>query len=149
MGSQCLARSLRIFSRVMKVVVPIHNGRISPVLDVARQFLIVESDTNAKQERKKVFIEKTRIVARAKEIVDLGTQVLICGAISWPIEAILVCAGVQVVPNTCGKVEEVLDAFLSGCFDEHSFLMPGCSSRKRWQVDVLDEGAENRGQRQH
>ena len=112
-------------------MVPTLRGRISPVLDVARNFLLV--DTNGDKETKlcDLLIENTRITTRAKKIVDLGTQVLICGAISWPLESLLVSAGVRVIPNTCGTVEEVIDAFLSGRFTEHAFLMPGCCGRRR------------------
>jgi predicted Fe-Mo cluster-binding NifX family protein len=57
--------------------------------------------------------------------------VLICGAISRPLEAMLLSAGVEVIPQTCGPVEEVLKAFMSGKLTEKAFLMPGCCGRRR------------------
>lgn len=85
----------------MKLMVPTLRGRISPVLDVARIFLLVDNDGDGNETQRELLIENTQITTRAKKIVEIGTKVLICGAISWPLEALLVSAGVQVIPNTC------------------------------------------------
>jgi predicted Fe-Mo cluster-binding NifX family protein len=126
-----LAYPLLVLPGDMKLMVPVLRGRISSVLDVARHFLIVDTEGGEEKKRQEVLVENTQIVARAKKLVDMGTQVLICGAISWPLEAMLVSAGVHVIPNTCGMVEEVIEAFLSGQFTEQAFLMPGCRGRRR------------------
>lgn len=115
----------------MKLMVPTLRGRISPVLDVARNFLLVDTEGDENTRHQELLVENIQITSRAKKIVDLGTQVLICGAISWPLESLLVSAGVQVIPNTCGVVEEVVEVFLSGRFTRHAFLMPGCCGKRR------------------
>jgi predicted Fe-Mo cluster-binding NifX family protein len=115
----------------MKLMVPTLRGRIAPVLDVARNFLLVDTEGDENTRHRKLLVENTQITARAKKIVEPGTQVLICGAVSWPLEALLVSAGVQVIPNTCGAVEEVIEVFLSGRFTEQAFLMPGCCGKRR------------------
>jgi predicted Fe-Mo cluster-binding NifX family protein len=128
----------------MKLMVPILRGRISPVLDVARNFLLVDTQGDGNSRRRELLVENTRITTRAKKIVDAGTQVLICGAISWPLEALLVSAGVQVIPNTCGTVEEVVEAYLSGQFTEQAFLMPGCCGKRRRRRNALFPGGIRR-----
>ena len=115
-------------------MLPVLQDRISPVFDVARHFLLVDDNREVGQQRQELSIENTQPVVRAKKIVDTGAQVLICGAITWPLEAILMSAGVDVIPNTCGKVDEVLEAFISGTFDEQDFLMPGCCGRRRHRI---------------
>jgi predicted Fe-Mo cluster-binding NifX family protein len=123
----------------MRILVPAHQNRISPVLDVARHFVLLDCTNGAEQERKDVIIENTEVVARAKKIVQAGPELLICGAISWPLESMLLSAGVHVIPNTCGMVNEVLEAFLSGQFDERAFLMPGCCGKRRHRLqEFLD-----------
>jgi predicted Fe-Mo cluster-binding NifX family protein len=67
----------------MKLLVPALQGRISPVLDVARRFLLVDTKRGEGKKRREVHIENTQIVARAKKILEVGTHVLICGAISY------------------------------------------------------------------
>jgi predicted Fe-Mo cluster-binding NifX family protein len=105
--------------------------RISPVLDVARQFLLVDVTLDAEIGRRQARIEHQDFVAQAKQIVGLEPNVLICGAISRPLETLLVSAGVRVIPNTCGAVDEVIAAFVSGRLTEQAFLMPGCTGRHR------------------
>jgi predicted Fe-Mo cluster-binding NifX family protein len=56
---------------------------------------------------------------------------LICGAISWPLELALTSAGIEVIAQTCGDVDEVLEAFLAGQLEQEKFLMPGCCGRRR------------------
>lgn len=68
---------------------------------------------------------------RARRIVELGVDVLICGAISRPLEAMLLSAGVEVVAQTCGQAEEDFQAFLLGQLTERAFLLPGCCGRRR------------------
>jgi len=68
---------------------------------------------------------------RARDLRQMGAEVLICGAISRPLELALDSAGVQVIPHICGRVEEVLAAFINGQLDAGGFLMPGCCGRRR------------------
>ena len=115
----------------MRVAIPTWDGRISPVFDVARRLLVVDVAADGEAGRNETAVEETQLAARARRLVDLGVGVLICGGISWPLERMLVSAGVRVIPRTCGSVEDVLRAFLSGQLTEQAFLMPGCCGRRR------------------
>lgn len=84
-------------------------------------------EVNRQEER----IDETNLARRATYVADLGVDVVICGAISWLLEASLVSAGVRVIPHTCGPVEDVLSAFLAGRLTDEAFLMPGCCGRRR------------------
>jgi predicted Fe-Mo cluster-binding NifX family protein len=115
----------------MRVALPTWDGRISPVLDVARRLLVVEIERNAELRRSETNLEETQVAFRARRLTGLGVHVLICGALSWPLEAMLVSAGVRVIAHTCGPVEDVLRAFLAGQLASGAFLMPGCCSGRR------------------
>jgi len=82
----------------------------------------------ARNERK---IGPSDPLTQARQVAELGTNVLICGAISWPLEMALTSAGVQVVSRICGPVEEVLKGYLRGQLRGNAFLMPGCQGRRR------------------
>jgi hypothetical protein len=58
-------------------------------------------------------------------------DVLICGAVSRPLELALTLEGIEVIPQTCGKVEQVARAYLAGRLSGDAFLMPGCCTRRR------------------
>ena len=114
----------------MKVVLAIDRDRISPVLDSARCFLLVTRGPGGALIRREKHIADADPVTKAKCIVELGGRILICGAVSWPLETILRSAGIRGIPNTCGPLEDVIDAFFTGDLNERAFLMPGCPGRQ-------------------
>lgn len=116
---------------MMKVAIPHWQGRISPVFDVAGSVLLVDVADGKELARQNVAINAEQPQARANLIAGHGATVLICGAISWPLEMALSTAGVKVIPQTCGEVERVLAAFISGQLNHDAFLMPGCCGRRR------------------
>ena len=116
---------------MMKLAIPTWEGKISPVFDVARHLLVVNIKSSVEVARQIEAIPEMEIALRARRIAGLGVDVLICGAISWPLERMLVSEGMQVIPQTCGPVEDVLLSFLSGQLTGQAFLMPGCCGRHR------------------
>ncbi|MFO7973852.1 MAG: NifB/NifX family molybdenum-iron cluster-binding protein [Candidatus Hydrogenedentota bacterium] len=115
----------------MKVAIPEWQGRVSPVFDVAAQLLIAQVENGQVNEQYTIGLNTRDLHARARQVAELGIDVLICGAISWPLELALVNAGVEVVPQTCGDVQHVLATFLAGQLGQNAFLMPGCCGRRR------------------
>ena len=115
----------------MRVAIPISDGRISPVFDTARRLVLVDVEDGREFRRTEKVVEEPEMGPRVRRVAGLGVDVLICGAISRPLEAMLLSAGVEVVPQTCGQAEEVLQAFVSGEFTEQAFLMPGCCGDRR------------------
>lgn len=115
----------------MRVAIPTWGGRVSPVFDVARRLLLVDVNGDAEVSREEVAIEASQPATRAIRTTELGVNTLICGAISTPLESLLVSAHVCVIPDACGSVEDVLRAFLAGSLEEDAFLMPGCCHRRR------------------
>jgi len=101
------------------------------VFDEARCLLVVGIEGGDEASRREERIDETDLARRALRVAELGVDVLICGAISWPLEASLASAGVRVISQTCGPVEDVLKAFVSGGLTDGAFLMPGCCGRRR------------------
>jgi predicted Fe-Mo cluster-binding NifX family protein len=133
----------------MKVVLPRDGDRIAPVLDTARAFVLVTLSSDGALTRHEVLVADRDPVAKATHIGRLGPGVLICGALSWPLEAMLTSAGMRVIPNTCGPLDEVAAAYLAGNLTELAFLLPGCPGRqqrhrrrhgRRWQSQVTTKG---------
>ena len=114
---------------LMKVAVPIWAGRVSPVLDVARRLVVAELEAGNEISRKEEPLAETDIFRRAQRIRELGVDMLICGAVSRPLEDMLRANGVQVIPWICGPVDDVLELFISGQPLSPNYLMPGCRGR--------------------
>lgn len=115
----------------MKVVLSTDGERISPLLDAARTFLLVTTGSDGALTQEQVLVPDPDPVRKVKRIIELGASVLICGAVSWPLEAMLMSAGVRVVPNTCGPVQEVVKVYFADALTEQSFLLPGCPGRQQ------------------
>jgi predicted Fe-Mo cluster-binding NifX family protein len=115
----------------MRIAIPIFQKRISPVFDVAGKLVLVDVENNREFQREEKTLSPCDPLERAKQVIGLGANVLICGAISRPLEIALIAGNIQVISFTCGSVEDVLKAFLSGRLNEHAFLMPGCQGLRR------------------
>jgi len=115
----------------MKVAIPIWAGRVSPVLDVARRLVVAELEAGNEISRKEEPVDETDLFRRAQRIRELGVHLLICGAVSRPLEDMLRANGVQVIPWICGPVDDVLELFISGQPFSPNYLMPGCCGRGR------------------
>ncbi len=81
----------------MRIAIPQWQGRVSPVFDVAANMLIVEVADAREVGRREVAVTATDPAKRAQQVAQLPANVLICGAISWPLELALRSAGVQVI----------------------------------------------------
>jgi predicted Fe-Mo cluster-binding NifX family protein len=115
----------------MKIAIPICEDGISPVFDVAKHLLMVDVEGTQVIATCHVSLEKSNPDRSTQQVIDLGTDTLICGAISSPLESFLLSAGVNVISKTCGVVEDVLHAFVTGKLDEGLFVMPGCHGRRQ------------------
>lgn len=115
----------------MKIAVPVWQGRVSPVFDVAGQLLLVEFADGRELARKEQLVDETTPDERARRLVELGVETLICAGISQLLESGLADRGIRVIARVCGNVEEVLAAFVAGRLCEERFAMPGCCGQKR------------------
>lgn len=117
----------------MRIALAAHEGRISPVLDVARRLVIIDLQDDREAGRQEAALAGASVAARVASVQELGVDVLLCGALSRPLEAALVAAGVRLIPHICGDVDEIAEAFRSGNLADGAYVMPGCCGRRRQQ----------------
>lgn len=120
-----------LYNVFMRIAIPQWQGRVSPVLDVADDLLLIDVERAIESCRERRWLSRTDPFQRAAEVAALGTDIVICGAISLVLENALATAGISVYGFVCGSIEEVIQAYLTGCLDSPRFLMPGRCSKKR------------------
>jgi predicted Fe-Mo cluster-binding NifX family protein len=116
---------------VVKIAIPHWQGRISPVLDVSENLVLIDIEGGREQRRENVILQSGDPFRRAKEVSGLGAEVVLCGAVSQELEHALARAGIQVVGFVCGDLEAVVSAFLRGQLAEGDFFMPGIRERRQ------------------
>lgn len=115
----------------MKLALTVWDDRISPVFDACREarILLVERGSVVAQEKMAFAADSPE--ARVNRLIDAGIGVLICGAISEPLQNTLLDRGVDVIGFVAGNAEEVMTAYLSGRLPNHGMAMPGCRAQCR------------------
>jgi len=115
----------------MKIAISHWQGRISPVFDESRQLLLIETRNGREINRAREKLRHANPLTRARFVAGLGTEILICGAVSVTLERALLAENIKVFAYTCGPVKEVIEAFKNNRLSDPEFLMPGCHGKKR------------------
>jgi predicted Fe-Mo cluster-binding NifX family protein len=114
----------------MRVVLPIRDDRISPVLDEARRCVLVDLDAQPPV-RRTIELVPAGPRARAADLAATGADLLICGVLSRQLELALRSTPMVVRPHVCGQIDEVLAALGADQLDLPAYAMPGCCGRRR------------------
>jgi hypothetical protein len=112
------------------VALPIWDNRLSPVLDTAGTLLVVDIEAGDEIGRREWPLTAAPLPDRLRQLIATQADVLLCGAVSDPLRALLAATSLEVHPFLCGDAELVLEAFRSGTLTDSRFLMPGCC---RWR----------------
>jgi predicted Fe-Mo cluster-binding NifX family protein len=115
----------------MKIALPVSTGRVASVFDFAHRLLVIDLDGDQQLSREEVDLVEQQPGARARRLLTLGVQRLICGAISRPLAEQFADAGVDLIPLVSGAVDEVISAYANGELEHARFLMPGCTAEQR------------------
>jgi len=110
----------------MKIAIPVWGYYVSTVFDFSDRLLIVDVDSGCIENRSTVHFVANTIVGKVARLKELGVQVLLCGAISRPLERMVSVSGMTVMPFLRGTADEILEAYLSGRLRDRSFVLPGC-----------------------
>ena len=128
---------------IMRIAISHQQGRISPVFDVAARILLVDIHNGRTVRRNERALVQMDSLARARRVSQFGVELLICGAISWPLENALSSMGVQVAACICGPVNEVIKAYVNDKLGDPAFIMPGCLDRQH-HLTTKKEGSVNK-----
>lgn len=115
----------------MKAAFTIWNERISPVFDVARQVLIVESEHSGLTYRETFALPVDSVLDKLAFLEQQNVDLLVCGAISLPLQCAVEARQIKVYPFCSGEVSELVDAWLMNRLAQKAFAMPGCGRGRR------------------
>ncbi|MBW2675736.1 MAG: NifB/NifX family molybdenum-iron cluster-binding protein [Deltaproteobacteria bacterium] len=110
----------------MKLAMPVWEDCISTVLDFSDYLLVVDSESGVITNRSTVSFAGATMVEKVTRLRELDIQVLLCGAVSRPMERMIMASGVDIIPFLRGRVDDVLNAYFSERLSGPSFMLPGC-----------------------
>jgi len=131
----------------MKIAVPIWNGFVSSVFDFAHKLLLVDIENAKVVNQSEVALESQLLSQRTGNLKNLGVDVLICGAISQALANMVTASGIQVLPYVTGRVDDVLQAYITGQLEQPQFTMPGYWAGARRGFGLGGRGRRWRGGR--
>ncbi len=115
----------------MKVAIPVCSDSVATTTDFARELVVADCQTSSVVRRRRIELEESLPGHRAKQLVQLRVDILICGAISRLLAKLIVDSGIQIIPFVSGPVDSVLEAFLNHKLAQACFLLPGCTVEDR------------------
>ena len=115
----------------MTLALAVWKNRISPVFDSSHTLLLVDIKNGMVTNKRIVPLRAGLPLPRVKEVLNLGIQVLICGAISSEFSSMFEAFGISVVPFVAGDADHVIESYLNNTLSGSNFKMPGCGNQRR------------------
>jgi predicted Fe-Mo cluster-binding NifX family protein len=115
----------------MKAAFSVWDNRIAPVFDVARQIHLVETKAGRIVSEKQETLADAIAVQKVACLAELGVDILVCGAVSRPLQDMIAARDIRIIPFVAGDLREVIEAWLAGKREIELFAMPGCCKKKR------------------
>lgn len=119
----------------MRIAIPVWNGRVSPVFDVARTIRVTDID-GVGGEPSELEMHAINSAQPRSTLAELGVDVLVCSAISAPLAAALLASDIDVISDICGSPDEIVAALAAGDNELRRFRSPG--SRRRTKRSPVD-----------
>jgi predicted Fe-Mo cluster-binding NifX family protein len=113
----------------MLLAVPTYNDRVAPTFDFCHRvsFWRVEGQETRKIADRKCTADS--IGEKAAHLQAMGTELLLCGAVSSGLLQDLNARGIKVLSGLAGDVAEVVSAFACGSLNNARFQLPGADSK--------------------
>jgi len=96
------------------IAIPVFQERISPLLDEARRFILIELSEGSIVNRTTVTLNQDSAALRVAKLREIGITTIICGAVSGFLSRIISEQGFVHYSWTGGPVEQVIDLYMSG-----------------------------------
>jgi hypothetical protein len=115
---------------MMKAAFATWHERIAPLFDTSRHAHLLEVLPGCIPIERREYFSGESPVQNVLRLVEWEVDTLVCGAISRPLQAIVMAHGIQIIAFVSGDLREVMDAWLDGHIHDLQYAMPGYRNRK-------------------
>jgi len=115
----------------MKVALLTTQSRVAPVFENTSTWLLVEATVDTCNICSTHTFNAHNELDMVNELLNEDIEMIICGALPYYLEKILINQGCEVFAFIAGEIEEVKEALHLNLLDAPKFKMPGCQKRKK------------------
>lgn len=121
---------------IMKIAIPIWENHVSTVLDFSEHLVIVDIEGTTVKGETSINWSLCNDTMKISLMKEEGVDVLICGAVSKPMQMMVEDSGITLFYGLRGLKDAILQAYLDGTLHHDHFRLPGtamtgCAGRKR------------------
>jgi predicted Fe-Mo cluster-binding NifX family protein len=113
----------------MKIAMPVWENCVSTVLDFSETLLIVDIEGKEIKGESCLNWSLCNDTMKLSLMQEEGVTVLLCGAVSKPMQIMLEGSGINLISCLRGSKDLILQAYLAGNLHEDSFRLPGSSMK--------------------
>ena len=115
----------------MKVALLTAQSRVAPVFETTSTWLIINATPTECHISSTHRFSAQNEIDMINELLKEGIEMMICGALPYYLEKILINHGCEVFAFIAGEIDEVIEALHLDILDKPKFKMPGCQKRKQ------------------
>jgi len=117
----------------MKIAIPVFHTKISPRFDQTQGFVLLETENAGVVARENLTTKGWSVIAKMKQLVDLGVDILICGGIDRASMQYLSFNGLKIYSWVTGEVDDAVVCFLDNRMKPGIILGDQGKMIGRWQ----------------
>jgi predicted Fe-Mo cluster-binding NifX family protein len=131
----------------MKSAIPVCGHDIALVFDDADFLLLIDAGAKGSRKEERLRCAGNTMIERANQLRSLDVDLLICGAISCPLQRMIEALGIDIVPFVRGNATEVFEAYCRNRLEDRRFFLPGRRTLPNGRIARGSQGRfRNRGE---
>jgi predicted Fe-Mo cluster-binding NifX family protein len=113
------------------IALPVYQERISPLLDVAKKYVLYEIHEGEIKQKINIHIHADNEPLRIEKLKELGVSLIIGGAVSCFVSDIIHGKGIRLISWINGPVDNIVESYIKGDLNQHRIENQKCRRRKR------------------
>ncbi len=108
-----------------RVAIPVFEQRVSPVLDLCHQMVIIDLDEGKEVQRHKLSLQMLSLSERCELISRWRVGKIICAGVSNLMVKLLAGKNIMLIDGKAGELDKIIEAYICNRLDDSCFIMPG------------------------
>jgi len=96
------------------LAIPEFRERVSPLLDVATRFVLLEVQSGTAGRRQSIEFTGDSDIGTMNVLIHMGVSIIICDRVSCYLSRVGSCRGLRLITSIQGPVNDVLQDYLDG-----------------------------------